>query len=282
VVSPDERWVATSELHNAWVTAFPWWAQTPSTSRWRARRSPREADRRGRLVGELGGRGKTITWIHGPVFRRLSLEKAFPRPRRRRRRRRKRPRPSRPRAPRRGRRTGRRRTRRPSSPHRRPSRSCSRSPGQAHGTTAYTGARLITMKGDEVIAQGTIVVTGRPHRGGRPHGVHDPARRRQARGPVGEDDHPRPLRRARPPALLDARHLPQRPWKYLANLAYGVTTTHDPSASTLEVFGQSEMVEAGVTPGRASSPPATSSTAPRTRTAPRWRAWTTPASTCGA
>src|SRR6185369_10911681 len=25
-------------------------------------------------------RGKTITWIHGPVFRRLSLEKAFPPP----------------------------------------------------------------------------------------------------------------------------------------------------------------------------------------------------------
>ena len=34
-----------------------------------------------------------------------------------------------------------------------------------------------------------------------------------------------------------------------ANRAYGVTTTHDPSASTLEVFGQSEMVEAGLTPG---------------------------------
>jgi hypothetical protein len=39
---------------------------------------------------------------------------------------------------------------------------------------------------------------------------------------------------------------PQRPWKYLANLAYGVTTTHDPSASNEEVFGQSEMVAAGM------------------------------------
>src|SRR5207247_8334572 len=42
---------------------------------------------------------------------------------------------------------------------------------------------------------------------------------------------------------------PQRPWKYLANLAYGVTSTHDPSASSHEALGQSEMVEAGMMPG---------------------------------
>jgi len=42
---------------------------------------------------------------------------------------------------------------------------------------------------------------------------------------------------------------PQKPWKYAANLAYGVTTTHDPSASNQEVFGQSEMVEAGIMTG---------------------------------
>jgi len=42
---------------------------------------------------------------------------------------------------------------------------------------------------------------------------------------------------------------PQKEWRYYANLAYGVTTTHDPSASTHTVFGQSEMVEAGVMVG---------------------------------
>jgi imidazolonepropionase-like amidohydrolase len=42
---------------------------------------------------------------------------------------------------------------------------------------------------------------------------------------------------------------PKRPWKYLANLAFGVTSTHDPSAATHEVFGQSEMVEAGLMTG---------------------------------
>ena len=42
---------------------------------------------------------------------------------------------------------------------------------------------------------------------------------------------------------------PQKEWRYYANLAYGVTTTHDPSASTHAVFSQSEMVEAGVMVG---------------------------------
>src|SRR5262249_29523023 len=42
---------------------------------------------------------------------------------------------------------------------------------------------------------------------------------------------------------------PQRPWKYLANLAYGVTSTHDPSATTHEALGQSEMVQAGLMVG---------------------------------
>ncbi|MCB1032874.1 MAG: amidohydrolase family protein, partial [Acidobacteria bacterium] len=56
------------------------------------------------------------------------------------------------------------------------------------------------------------------------------------------------------PGLIDTHaHLhysafevyPETKWEYLANLAYGVTTTYDPSAPTLDVFAQGEMVEAG-------------------------------------
>ncbi|MCA1636099.1 MAG: amidohydrolase family protein [Acidobacteria bacterium] len=39
--------------------------------------------------------------------------------------------------------------------------------------------------------------------------------------------------------------IPDKQWPYWANLAYGVTTTHDPSAATQTVFAQSEMVKAG-------------------------------------
>lgn len=38
---------------------------------------------------------------------------------------------------------------------------------------------------------------------------------------------------------------PEKQWEYYANLAYGVTTTHDPSANTEMVFAQSEMLRAG-------------------------------------
>jgi imidazolonepropionase-like amidohydrolase len=38
---------------------------------------------------------------------------------------------------------------------------------------------------------------------------------------------------------------PQKQWQYFANLAYGVTTTHDPSSNTEMVFSQSEMVKCG-------------------------------------
>ena len=114
---------------------------------------------------------------------------------------------------------------------------------------AYRGARLITMKGDEVIEGGTILVDGD---------------RIAAVGPDASVNVPAGARtvdlagRTVIPGLFDEHaHLhysaldifPQRPWKYLANRAYGVTSTHDPSASTQEGFSQAEMVETGLTPG---------------------------------
>jgi len=38
---------------------------------------------------------------------------------------------------------------------------------------------------------------------------------------------------------------PTKHWQYWANLAYGVTTTHDPSSNTEMVFSQSEMIKSG-------------------------------------
>ncbi|HEX4936807.1 MAG TPA: amidohydrolase family protein, partial [Gemmatimonadaceae bacterium] len=117
------------------------------------------------------------------------------------------------------------------------------------GVVAYRGARIVTMNGDEVIERGTIVVDGN---------------RIAAVGAEGSVTVPAGARtvdvsgRTVIPGLFDSHaHLhystldifPQRPWKYLANLAYGVTSTHDPSASTQEVFGQAEMVEAGLLTG---------------------------------
>ena len=60
------------------------------------------------------------------------------------------------------------------------------------------------------------------------------------------------------PGLIDAHahgsHFrygltPEKHWPYFANLAYGVTTMHDPSANSEMVFAQSELVKAGMMTG---------------------------------
>ncbi|MGB0638615.1 MAG: amidohydrolase family protein [Myxococcota bacterium] len=60
------------------------------------------------------------------------------------------------------------------------------------------------------------------------------------------------------PGLIDVHaHLhygsadifPEQPWQYMVNLDFGVTTVHDPSASTDLVFTQAERVEAGLSIG---------------------------------
>ncbi|MDZ7359422.1 MAG: amidohydrolase family protein [candidate division KSB1 bacterium] len=113
------------------------------------------------------------------------------------------------------------------------------------GKLALVGARIITMRGDEVIENGTIVVDGnRIAAIGRANEVSIPtdAKRIEVQG------------KTIMPGLIDvhahANHffsglMPQQHWPYFANLAYGVTTIHDPSANTETVFSLAEMVAAG-------------------------------------
>lgn len=117
------------------------------------------------------------------------------------------------------------------------------------GAIVLRGARVITMRGDEVFERGDVVVVD-----GR---VSTVAAAGSARVPSGArvvDVSGRTII----PGLVDVHaHMgygalditPQRPWQYWANLAYGVTTTHDPSASDHLVFAQSELVEAGMMTG---------------------------------
>jgi imidazolonepropionase-like amidohydrolase/Tol biopolymer transport system component len=114
------------------------------------------------------------------------------------------------------------------------------------GVVALVGARVITMNGDDVIEDGTVIVEDN---------------RIIAVGPRSEVTVPSGAEaidvsdKTIIPGLVDVHaHMgygvldvnPQKEWRYYANLAYGVTTTHDPSASTHTVFGQGEMVEAGI------------------------------------
>lgn len=113
------------------------------------------------------------------------------------------------------------------------------------GLLALVGARLITMRGDEVIEDGVLLLDGPRIRavGSRDEvRIPDGARRIEVAGKTVM------------PGIVDvhahAAHFhsgpsPQQNWAYYANLAYGVTTMHDPSANTDFVFAQSELVRAG-------------------------------------
>lgn len=111
------------------------------------------------------------------------------------------------------------------------------------GAIALTNARIITMKGDEVIENGTIVVDGNKISAiGTNVSIPDNAKVIDASG------------KTIMPGIVDVHaHLgnfrlglsPQQQWEYFANLAYGVTTAHDPSSNTEMVFSHSEAIKAG-------------------------------------
>lgn len=115
------------------------------------------------------------------------------------------------------------------------------------GTVALTGARLITMAGGagDVIENGTILVD---------------RNRIVAVGPAGQVAIPAGAHRVDVsgktifPGLIDvhahvggegAGILAQASWPLMANLAFGVTTSHDPSNGTETVFSNIELVRTG-------------------------------------
>ncbi|OAQ39863.1 amidohydrolase [Pedobacter psychrophilus] len=117
------------------------------------------------------------------------------------------------------------------------------------GRIAFKNARIITMDGNSVIENGTIVVNeNRIENMGNTIDVNIPndAKVYDAAG------------KTIMPGIIDVHaHLPTSPdgvspqqdWAYYANLAYGITTSHDPSSNTEMVFSQAEMIKAGLMVG---------------------------------
>ncbi|MBT8220466.1 MAG: PD40 domain-containing protein [Bacteroidia bacterium] len=113
------------------------------------------------------------------------------------------------------------------------------------GKIALTGGKVITMEGDKIIENGTVVIEGNKITYvGDGTGIN-----------FGGDTEILDVSgKTIMPGLIDVHaHLgafrggisPQKHWQYYTNLAYGVTTTHDPSVNTEITFAQSEMVKAG-------------------------------------
>lgn len=115
-----------------------------------------------------------------------------------------------------------------------------------NGSVAFVGARVITMRADEVLENATVVVQGNRISAvgvglAPPTGAHVV----DARG------------KTLIPGLIDVHWhgsqaengvIPQRNWYNLAALAFGVTTIHDPSNNTAAIFSAREMGAAGHIP----------------------------------
>jgi len=114
----------------------------------------------------------------------------------------------------------------------------------AHGVIAFTHVRIITMQGNKVIDQGTVIVKdGRFLTIGSSGQVSIPQGAKVLDLP-GTTVMPGFVDLHLHMITMGTGIIPQEPWMHLVNLAYGVTTARDP-ASTYESFGYAELLEAG-------------------------------------
>ena len=113
------------------------------------------------------------------------------------------------------------------------------------GTVAFVGGKVVTMEGEQVINNGTVVVQGNKIvavGAGDEVSIPDSAHIVDITG------------KSIIPGLIDAHAhgpqgsneiIPQQNWKNYAGLTFGVTTIHDPSNDTTEFFAASEMQKSG-------------------------------------
>lgn len=219
-LSPDEKFVAWTERFNAYVTPFVATGQSvdlsPKTASIPVSRVTRDA-------GEFlhwSGDGKRLWWSLGPELYSRDLKDAFafvdgapaelPKP-----------------------------------AEQGIDISFTQTAAAPEGRVALTGARIVTMKGDEVIEDGAIVLNGN---------------RIEAVGPMASVAIPAGAKvidakgKTIIPGLVDVHWhgamgadqlIPQQSWVNYAALAFGVTTIHDPSNDSGEIFAHSELQKAG-------------------------------------
>jgi Tol biopolymer transport system component/imidazolonepropionase-like amidohydrolase len=219
-ISPDEHWVAWTERFNAYVAPFV------ATGRPVEMGSKGDALPQTRVTRDAGawltwsGDSSKLSWAIGPEFFTRSLQDSFkfedgapaelPRPAEH------------------GINIG-----------------FTATADKPTGRMVLTGARIITMNGDQVIEDGVIVVN---------------ENRIEAIGPRGSVTVPAGATvmdmtgKTITPGLVDAHWhgsmaadgiIPQQSRIDYASLAFGVTTIHDPSNDSSEIFAHSELARAG-------------------------------------
>ncbi|MBW3566067.1 MAG: amidohydrolase family protein [Acidobacteria bacterium] len=223
-ISPDGRWLAFTEQFNAWITPFVFTGKTVSIG---PRSETVPMTKVSRDAGEYlhwSGDSRTLYWALGPELFSRGLRESF--------------------------------AFFDGAPEELPPLAESGTPigfmfpyDEPAGMVALRGAKIITMNGDEVIADGTVLVEGN---------------RIRAIGPTASVTVPSSARvvdvsgKTIMPGMIDVHWhgsmgsdeiIPEQNWYLFSSLAYGVTSIHDPSNDTSEIFAASELQKAGALRG---------------------------------
>ncbi len=225
VPSPDETYVTWVERFNAYVAAMPLTGAPVSVSQSTGELPARRLSRDAGTYLHWSGDGRRVYWSLGPDLYQRDLAQTFA-------------------------------IEAPDTSALRRQPEASGQPiglraafDRPSGVLALTGATAITMNGTEVIRDATIIVQGN---------------RITAIGPSASVQVPAGARRVDVagkyviPGLVDVHAhggigsngiMPRNHWGFLANLAFGVTTVHDPSNATDMVFSASELIKSGQVTG---------------------------------
>ncbi|MCE3283423.1 MAG: amidohydrolase, partial [Chitinophagaceae bacterium] len=219
-VSPDENWVAFVDLHNVYIAAFARTGKTIDLGSGTTDYPVKKVSRDAGLNLHWSGDGKQLFYTLGDQYYTINIEDRFEFL-----------------------------AGKPDSafviPEKGISIGLTAKADKPTGVVVFTNARIITMKGDEVIEKGTIVVNGNTIQSiGKsgdvkiPSGAHviNAAGKTIMPGFIDAHAHGNHFRTG---------IIPEKHWPYYANLAFGVTTMHDPSANSELVHAQRELVQAG-------------------------------------
>jgi Tol biopolymer transport system component/imidazolonepropionase-like amidohydrolase len=115
------------------------------------------------------------------------------------------------------------------------------------GSVAFVGGRVISIRGDEVIEDGVVVVIGNRIAAVGARGSVDVPAGAYVVDAAGQTVMPGLIDAHWHGSMGGAGIVPQDSWVNYASLGFGVTTVHDPSNDTGTIFAASEMARAGLT-----------------------------------
>lgn len=221
-ISPDGKWVGFVEQFRAYITPLVATGKPVSVSSGMSSIPVQKVSKWAGMDLHWSGDAKTMHWSVGPELFSRSLEEAFAFV---------------PGAP----------EELPDPPAEGIDLSFPVDADKPSGVIALTGAKILTMRGDEVIEEGTVLIRdNRIEAVGADVAVPEGAFLLDCSGQTII------------PGLVDVHAhgshaseeiTPQQNWRHYSSLAFGVTTIHDPSNDTTEIFASAEMIRAGVIVG---------------------------------